>query len=47
LNELDVGKPLVKAILQSSEELRLYSLIENVKISNPGLKAISLNAYLG
>jgi hypothetical protein len=32
---------------QRSEELRLYNLIHNSTISNPGLKALSSNASLG
>jgi hypothetical protein len=34
-------------ILQRSEELRLYNLVSNLTISNPGLKAVSSNASLG
>ncbi len=45
--ELDVRKPLVVSISQISEELRLYNLVENSTISNPGLKAASSNASPG
>jgi hypothetical protein len=37
----------VVSISQKSEELRLYNLVKNLKISNPGLKAVSSNASLG
>jgi hypothetical protein len=47
LDELDVRKPLVAFISQRSEELRLYSLVQILTISNPGLKALSLNASPG
>jgi hypothetical protein len=44
LNKLNFRKPLVASILQRSEELRLYSLVLNFTISNPGLKTVSSNA---
>jgi hypothetical protein len=46
-NELDVRKPLVKSILQRSEELRLYNLVQNLTISNPGLESVFSKASLG
>jgi hypothetical protein len=45
--ELDVRKPLVVSISRRSEELRLYSLVENSTISNSGFKAVSSNASPG
>jgi hypothetical protein len=33
----------VLPISQSSEELTLYNLVENMTITNPGLKAVSSN----
>jgi hypothetical protein len=47
LNELGVRKPLVVSISQRSEELRLYILVQNLTISNPGLKTVSSNASPG
>jgi hypothetical protein len=47
LNELDVRKPLVVSISQRSEELRLYNLVYNLTIPNPGLKAESSNTSTG
>jgi hypothetical protein len=47
LIELNVRKPLVVTISQRSEELRLYNLVWNLTISNPGLKAVSSNASPG
>jgi hypothetical protein len=44
LNDLDFRKPLVVSILQSSEEPILYNLVQNLTISNPGLKAVSSKA---
>jgi hypothetical protein len=38
LNELNARRPLVVSISQRSEKLRLYHLVWNLKISNPGLK---------
>ncbi len=46
-NELNVRKPLVVSISQRSEELRLHNLVQNLAISNPGLKAVSSNAAPG
>jgi hypothetical protein len=34
-------------ISQRSEELRLYNLVYNLTIANPGLKAVSSNASPG
>jgi hypothetical protein len=34
-------------ISQKSEELIIYNLVQNVTISNPGLKAVSSNASPG
>jgi hypothetical protein len=36
--------PLVLSIPQRSEELRLYSLVQDMTISNPGLKEARLNS---
>jgi hypothetical protein len=47
LVELDARKPLVVSISQRSEELRLYNLVQNLTISNPGSKSVSSNASLG
>jgi hypothetical protein len=47
LDELNVRKPLVVSISQISEELRLYKLVQNLTISNPGLKVLSSNASPG
>ncbi len=47
LIELDVRKPLVVSMSQRSEEMRLYNLVQNLTISNPGLKAVSSNASTG
>jgi hypothetical protein len=35
------------SISQRSEELRLYNMVQNLAISNPGLKAVSSNASPG
>ncbi len=45
--ELNVRKPLVVFILQISEELRVYNLVQNLKISNSSFKAVSSNASPG
>jgi hypothetical protein len=37
----------VVSISHRSEELRLYNLVYNLTISNPGLKAVSSNASAG
>jgi hypothetical protein len=47
VKELDVRKLLVVFISQRIKELRLYNLVENLTISNPGLKAVSSNASPG
>jgi hypothetical protein len=47
LTELDFRKPLVVSISQRSEELRLYNLVQNFTISNPGLRVVSSNASPG
>jgi hypothetical protein len=47
MNELDVRKRFVVSISQRSEELRLYNLVSNLTISNPGLKAVSSNVSPG
>ncbi len=47
LNELDVRKPLVVSDSQRSEELKLYNLVWNLTISNPGSKAASSNTSPG
>jgi hypothetical protein len=44
LNGLDSRKPLVAYISQRSAQLRFYNLVYVVTISNPGLKAVSLDA---
>jgi hypothetical protein len=43
LNEPDVRKRLVVSISQRIEELRLHNLVQNLKISKHGLKAVSSN----
>jgi hypothetical protein len=45
LNELNIRKPLVVCISQRSE--KLYNLVQNFRISNPNLKAVSSNESLG
>jgi hypothetical protein len=47
MNELDVRKPLVVSTSQRSEELRLYNVVKNLTISNPGLNAVSSNTSPG
>jgi hypothetical protein len=47
LDELDARKQLVESISHRSEELKLYRLVYNLTISNPGLKAVSSNASPG
>jgi hypothetical protein len=47
LNEVDVRKPSVVSISQTSEKRRLYSLLYDLIISNPGLKATTSNASPG
>jgi hypothetical protein len=37
----------VVGYISRSEELRLYNLVMNLPISNPGLKAVSSNASPG
>jgi hypothetical protein len=39
LGELNVRKPLVVSLSQISEELTLFNVVQNLKISNPALKA--------
>jgi hypothetical protein len=39
--ELDVRKPLVESISQRSEEMKLYKVVQNLTISNPGLRVVS------
>jgi hypothetical protein len=38
---------MVVSISQRSEELRLYNLVQNLTISNPGLKEVSSKASPG
>jgi hypothetical protein len=45
-NELHVRKQLVVFISQRSEELRPYSLVNHLTISNSDLKALASNAFL-
>jgi hypothetical protein len=52
MNELNVRKPLLvvsTSITYYSENLRLYKVLYNLAISNPGdfLAAVSLNASSG
>jgi hypothetical protein len=47
LNELNARKPIMVSISQISEEEGLYSLVSNTTTSNPGSKAVLLNAYPG
>jgi hypothetical protein len=47
LNEIDARKPLVVSISQRSEALKLYNLVWNLSISDPGKKALSSNASPG
>jgi hypothetical protein len=42
-DELDVKKPLVVSVSQKSEKLKLYNVVQNFRISNASLKAISSN----
>jgi hypothetical protein len=42
--EPDVRKSFVVSISQRSEKLRLYNLVQNLTISDRGLKAVSSNA---
>jgi hypothetical protein len=41
------GKPLMVSISKRREELRLFNLVYDLTISNPGLKELSSNAYPG
>ncbi len=45
--EIVVAKPLVESISQRNEERRLQNLVQNLTISNPGMKALSSNASPG
>ncbi len=47
LTELDVRNPLVEYISQRSKDLRLYNTVWILTISNPGLNAVSINAFSG
>ncbi len=47
MNELDVTKQMGVSISQSSKDFRLYNLVSNLTISNPGIKAISSKASPG
>jgi hypothetical protein len=47
LIEPDVRELLVLSILQKSEELSLYNVIQNLTISNPALKVLFSNASRG
>jgi hypothetical protein len=47
LIELNVRKPLVVSILQRREKLRFYNVVKNLTVSDPGLKAVSSNAFPG
>jgi hypothetical protein len=46
LIQLNVRKPLVECNGQGIEELRLYNLVQDLTISNSGLKAVSSDASL-
>jgi hypothetical protein len=44
LLELEVRRPLVVSIIQRRGEMRLYNVVQNLKISNPGSKTGSSNS---
>jgi hypothetical protein len=47
MKELNGRNPLVVSISQTSKKVRLYELIQNLTITNPGIKEASSKASRG